>query len=196
MAILTGSQIRDSINDGFITIDPFQENQLNPNSYDLRLGRGVKLIENWVYQVSGGGYFPRRDPEPIDLREKINTIDLEMGDRFYMHPGMFYLMHTEERILSDKYIPVLDGKSSIGRVSIKVHFTAGYGDIGFDGQYTLEVECSGPMFIYPGMRIAQVRFHEAHGTIEDYKKRGHYVGKQARGAIGSRVSDQIKEDKI
>ena len=99
-------------------------------------------------------------------------------------------MHTVERIRTDFYNPVLDGKSSIGRLFVKVHETAGYGDPGFNGQYTLEVTTSMfPVRLYPGMRICQIRFHTLEGALASYEETGHYKGEAAQGAVGSKVHE-------
>lgn len=200
MSILSKQAISEAIEAGNIYIDPFNPTQLNSGSYDLRLGTDVKVYKRWV--KSGGKYpFPAdfRSPglaEIIDAKEKPETISYTIHDRFLLLPGILYLMHTEERVCARKYVPVLDGKSSIGRLGIKVHFCAGYGDSGFDGQYTLEVEASGPVFVYPKMRIAQIRFHEIQGAVCDYKEKGHYVDRNAIGAVASQAYRQLQEDGI
>lgn len=80
-----------------------------------------------------------------------------------LEPRKLYLLHTAERVSTKAFVPVLDGKSSIGRLGICIHLTAGYGDPGFDGQYTLEVTCVIPVRIYAGMRFCQMRFHTMVG---------------------------------
>lgn len=123
--------------------------------------------------------------KPARLRKW--TMDPEVG--WIICPGVGYLMHTHERVTSSKFNPVLDGKSSIGRLFIQVHVTAGYGEPGFDGQYTLEVTSQFPVRVYPGMRFCQMRFHVVEGEIEDYVERGHYKGDKARGAVASQVHE-------
>jgi dCTP deaminase len=105
---------------------------------------------------------------------------------FHIEPGRLYLMHTRERICTRKYVPIIDGKSSIGRLGVLVHVTAGYGDPGFDGQYTLEVtSIAHTVVLYPGMRIAQMRFHAIQGDVADYQERGSYTGADAVGPVRS-----------
>lgn len=123
--------------------------------------------------------------KPAKLRKW--TMDPDVG--WVLIPGIGYLMHTHEKVTSSKFNPVLDGKSSIGRLFIQVHVTAGYGEPGFDGQYTLEVTSQFPVRIYPGMRFCQMRFHVVEGEIEDYAERGHYKGDKARGAVASQVHE-------
>jgi deoxycytidine triphosphate deaminase len=105
---------------------------------------------------------------------------------FILMPGVGYLMHTAERIYTDRYVPIIDGKSSIGRLFCLIHFCAGFGDVGFDGQYTLEVSVLQPLIVYPGMRFCQIRFHTLVGEIQDYKEKGNYTGEFAEGPVPSR----------
>jgi dCTP deaminase len=84
---------------------------------------------------------------------------------------------------------VLDGKSSLGRLGVSVHATAGFGDPGFDGQWTLEVTCVLPVRLYAGMRVAQVRFHAVQGEVQQYA--GNYV-EHATGPVASRSWRQFK----
>ena len=110
-------------------------------------------------------------------------------------PGVGYLMHTAERVWTDRYVvPVLDGKSSIGRLFVQIHVTAGFGDPGFDGQYTLEVVVTHPVRLYAGMRIGQMRFHTIEGEVgRTYDKTGHYVGALAEGPVPSQAWRQFEE---
>lgn len=114
-------------------------------------------------------------------------MDPEVG--WIIQPGVGYLMHTAERVHTEEFVPVLDGKSSIGRLFIKVHETAGFGDPGFNGQYTLEVTSLFPVRVYPGMRFCQMRFHKFEGRITSYQELGRYRGEEAQGAVGSRISE-------
>ncbi len=95
-------------------------------------------------------------------------------------------MHTEERIHTNVYVPVLDGKSTIGRLFVSIHETAGFGDVGFNGQFTLEVTCTHPVILYPGMRIGQIRFHTVCGEVgKAYDQTGKYKGELAEGPVPS-----------
>ncbi len=114
---------------------------------------------------------------------------------FVLMPGIGYLMHTAERISTDKYVPILDGKSSIGRLFCFVHVTAGYGDPGFDGQYTLEVAVLQPLIVYPGMKFCQIRFHTIIGEVNSYKEKGNYNGVLAEGPVPSRSWKMFDEQK-
>lgn len=175
MSILSGLAIRDAIEHGRIRIDPFHSSALNPVSIDLTLGDDALVYYNDIRRLDARANnqsthrfnLPRRGPEP----------------HFDLEPGELYLLHTVERVWTDSYVPIIDGKSSIGRLGVQVHMTAGYGDPGFDGQYTLEVTCVRPTRLYPGMRICQMRFETIEGKVELY--RGKYCGDAAQGPVPS-----------
>lgn len=191
--ILSGNAIRCEVERGEIEIDPFRLEQLNPVSYDLRLGRGVavyKGVTNFLWdEVTPDG------DGVVDAAKdnKVRHLEMKAGEPFRLEPGVGYLMHTEERVKTDKFVPVLDGKSSIGRLFISVHQTAGFGDPGFNGQYTLEVTALHPVIVYPGMLFAQIRFHTIGGEVAKYA--GNYVGDAARGPVPSRSWQQFTRDK-
>lgn len=184
--ILTGHEIVQRVVDGDIRITPFDGELVNPASVDLRLGSGM-----CVY-VTGDN----TSPITLDARKENKTKAHTMSeDGFVLRPGVLYLLHTYERINTNKYVTVLDGKSSIGRLGIKVHETAGYIDPGFDGQPTLEVTCVHPVRIYPGMRFCQVRFHTLVGYVSLYGgSSSHYTGVNAEGPVPSISWQQFKKD--
>jgi dCTP deaminase len=123
----------------------------------------------------------------LDAAKENEVARFTMQDEgFVLMPGVGYLMHTQERISTDRYVPIIDGKSSIGRLFCFVHVTAGYGDPGFDGQYTLEVAVLQPLVVYPGMRFCQIRFHTIVGEVDSYKEKGNYKGELAEGPVPSR----------
>jgi len=216
--ILTSSAIEAAISKGEILITPFNSAQLNVTSYDLTLGNEVRVYSNWVHgakQVNMAPPSPRSalsrmmgwdtDPDPagerflpldnvLDVKAEPTTDSFQIGaEGFVLKPGIGYLMHTAESVCSTKFNPILDGKSSIARLFIQVHATAGYGDPYFAGQYTLEVIVQHPVRVYPGMRIAQVRFHTIEGEItRRYDQVGHYVGEAAAGAVASQVWKQFQ----
>jgi dCTP deaminase len=168
--ILTGNEIRSEVERGIISIDPYDASKVNEASYDLSLGGEIS-----EYGV--------KDIDTLGVAE--TRYKLSYGDSFVISPGFSYLMHTAERICTEHYVGVLNGKSSIGRLFVMVHCTAGYIDPGFDGQYTLEVSCAFHTNLVIGMRIAQVHFHTLAGLPVSYKNKGHYVGERARGAVSS-----------
>lgn len=200
--ILSGSKILEEVRRGRIEIEPFEESHVNPASVDLCLGENILTMGT----VPGGEWDPA-----FDVKVPQHCLAGWIGSEGYViRPGHLYLMHTRERIYTADYVPVLDGKSSIGRLGIVVHLTAGYGDPGFAGQYTLEVTTIYPIRIYAGMRFCQMRFHTMlqpgdtrtagydghwHGdppsSAPDYQKVGHYTGEQ-RGPMPSLAYKQFE----
>lgn len=130
----------------------------------------------------------------LDVKRPAKTREWQMDPEagWILQPGVGYLMHTAERIHTDHFVPVLDGKSSIGRLFVQVHVTAGFGDPGFDGQYTLEVMSLFPVRVYPGMRFCQIRFHTIEGDVTSYRELGHYTGEAAQGPVASRIHETFK----
>jgi len=201
--ILSGDAISREIESGGIQIDPYNEEHLNPASYDLTLGDEVAVYSSAV----GRDTKSPSNKDGLDFRPDISkgwALDSKTPlhvEKFTIQtqgwvliPGIGYLMHTQERVMTNKFVPVLDGKSSIGRLFIKVHETAGYGDPGFNGQYTLEVTCVHPVRIYPGMRICQIRFHTISGHVgKTYDKVGHYTNENAKGAVASQAWRQFEK---
>jgi dCTP deaminase len=175
--ILSGPEILNYMKEGHIQIEPFNESHLNPASVDLTLGKGVTQ-----YLIDG----------ILDVRVEAKFKTTQIGpEGFVLQAHQGYLMHTEEVIWSDSTVPVLDGKSSLGRLFLSVHETAGYIDPGFRGQVTLEVAPLHSVRVYAGMRICQVRFHPIVGEVALYN--GHYVGNSAKGAVPSMVHHQMQE---
>lgn len=171
--ILSGLEIRKRYVEGSIRIDPFDPAMLNPASVDLTLGGGVFTYADGLVALD-----PREDHGG-------HRQEYKLGEEVFLAPGRLYLMHTAERVWAQDLVPVLDGKSSLGRLGISVHQTAGYGDPGFDGQYTLEVTCVLRARLIVGMRVAQMRFHTLVGEVVPYA--GKYVGQWAMGAIPART---------
>lgn len=200
--ILTGPEIQKQIEAGRIDIDPFNRKHVNPASVDLTLGDRVTLYVGSFKErdrtnpsVDGQSYqtmhsMLTRSPDLVwDTRAAWPTVTkpIDPGIGWVIKPGLCYLLHTVERVHTKHYVPIIDGKSSIGRSFILVHYTAGYGDPGFDGQYTLEVTTQIPVRIFPGMRFCQIRFHTMVGEPLLYK--GHYTGERARGAVGTKIHE-------
>jgi dCTP deaminase len=195
--ILTGIAIDEAVGRGEIVIDPYDQSQLNPASYDLRLGDEVAVYDQWVdtsarYPSVTGAHLRAGVSGLMDVMDEPAVTKFKIGPGgWVLVPGIGYLMHTKERVLTSKYVPVLDGKSSTGRLFISIHETAGFGDVFFDGQYTLEVTCKHPVLVRAGMLFAQIRFHRMEGPITPYK--GNYTGDAARGPVASRAWKQFKE---
>jgi dCTP deaminase len=199
--ILSGLEVKKQIELGRITISPFVEKNVNPVSVDLTLGTEVAVYSDYTTRqtddpldfnepviTDGCNIKPYRSRPPLDSKQEPRIRKYVMGDDgWVLNPGVGYLMHTAERVHTDHYVPILDGKSSIGRLFIQVHVTAGFGDPGFDGQYTLEVTSEFPVRVYPGMRVCQIRFHTIDGMVSNYQKSGTYTGTLATGPVPSRA---------
>jgi dCTP deaminase len=196
MSILTGSKIKSEVEAGNIRITPYSEDQLNPASYDLTLGDELRVYKDWVgYNEHASPPRAGQDMFPCakvcDVKQELETVSFQIPPTgWVLRPGIGYLLHTVEQVWTRNYVPIVDGKSSIGRLFVLIHFTAGFGDPNFDGQYTLEVSALHPVRIYPGMRIGQIRFHTVEGEL-DRPYEGNYKEGTARGAVASRSWNQF-----
>ncbi len=158
--ILTGSKIRQAIATGEIQISPFDVAQLNPNSYDLRLSPHVMEYDDAI----------------LDAACELPTRRYAIGpEGLVLQPGGLYLMSTVESTGTCHYVPGIEGRSSVGRLGISVHATAGFGDVGFDGTWTLEVSVVKPVRVYAGMRICQVYFMRCDADPEQDLYTGKYL---------------------
>lgn len=152
--ILSGKEIKNRLG-GEILIDPFDEKRLNPNSYNLRLSEEMLVYNDAV----------------LDMKKPNPTSSLTIPESgLTLQPGKLYLGRTMEYTKTDKYVPMLEGRSSIGRLGIFVHVTAGFGDVGFSGYWTLEIFCVQPVIIYAGVEICQIYYHSIEGDYETYTK--------------------------
>ena len=152
MSVLADRDIRAELEAGRVRIDPYDPADLQPSSVDLHLDRSFRVFRNNRYP-----YIDVRAPQP-DLTE---LLTVEEDEQFILHPGEFVLGVVAERIgLPTDIVATLDGKSSLGRLGLVVHQTAGVIDAGFDGHITLELAnvANLPITVYPGMRIAQLSF--------------------------------------
>lgn len=196
--ILTGDEINAMESIGAIEIKPFNKRCLNPVSVDLRLGGKVAVYQIGAYSHHGLVQTFLENDGVLDVKKDNAVERFNIPDEgLVLKPGTLYLMHTLERVSTKRFVPVLDGKSSIGRLGIKVHETAGYGDPGFDGQYTLEVTCVHPVRVYAGMRFCQMRFHTMVGAVELYgikPYKSNYTGMLAEGPVPSRSFKQFEQD--
>lgn len=199
--ILSGPEILRQIDLGNIRIDPFDPKRANPASFDLTLGDSVAVYKGVVKyfvpsnhpNADNGRALAPLELGILDMARAQDVLRYKMTAKgWLLKPGIGYLMHTAETVYTQNYVPVLDGKSSIGRMFTKVHETAGYGDPNFNGQYTLEVTVVHPVIVYPGMRIAQIRFHAMEGATALYD--GNYKGDNAKGPVPSRVWKQLQDE--
>lgn len=176
--VLSGPEIAAQLALRFIRIAPFDEKQLNPNSYDVRLADRLLVYTNVVGQGLFGEITPvlpewAANPDyherALDVRKDNPTTEVMIPkEGVILRPGILYLGSTIEVVGSKKHQPCLDGKSSLGRLGLSIHATAGFFDIGFLGQCTLEMTVVHPLRIHAGMRIAQISFTTVLGEIVEY----------------------------
>jgi dCTP deaminase len=151
--ILTGNEIRQQLG-GNIVIDPFDERNLNPNSYNLTLYHELMTYEEVV----------------LDMRKanRVRRVDIP-EEGLVLSPNQLYLGRTIERTETHNLVPMIEGRSSVGRLGLFVHVTAGFGDVGFCGYWTLEMFAVQPVRIYPRVPICQIFYHQVCGEITEYQ---------------------------
>jgi dCTP deaminase len=150
--ILSGQAIRERLGTD-ILIDPFDESQLNPNSYNLALHAELIVYEEVVLDMAKANRV-RRIPIP--------------PEGLVLSPNQLYLGRTVERTTTHQLVPQIEGRSSVGRLGLFVDVTAGFGDVGFSGYWTLEIFAVQPVRIYAGVPICQIFYHELTGEVEEY----------------------------
>lgn len=150
--ILSGAEIRQQLGTN-IHIEPFNPALLNPNSYNLTLHDEMLVYEEVV----------------LDMKQPSRTRRITIpGDGLVLSPNQLYLARTCERTETHNLVPMIEGRSSIGRLGLFVHVTAGFGDVGFRGYWTLEMFAVQPIRIYPGVPICQIFYHQIMGDITEY----------------------------
>jgi dCTP deaminase len=168
--ILSDRTIKDSIAAGRIVIEPYEESFVQPSSIDVRVDRFFRVFENHRY--------PYIDPKAP--QEGLTTlVETAPEEPFILHPGEFVLGSTLEHVqLGHDIVARLEGKSSLGRIGLLIHSTAGFVDPGFDGYLTLELSnvANLPIAIYPGMKIGQISFYQLTTPAE------HPYGSDATGS--------------
>ncbi len=173
--ILSDGSIRKALGDGRIIIDPLAEGAVQPASIDVRVDRSFRVFANHRYP-----YIDVREEQP----ELTELVEVGEDEPFILHPGEFVLGATLERVaLADDLVATLDGKSSLGRLGLLIHSTAGFIDPGWDGHVTLELSnvATLPIAIYPGMKIGQLAVFQLDRSAE------HPYGS---GEIGSKYQGQ------
>lgn len=225
--MLSRKAIKYLLRHGLIQVEP-EPTHIGPNSIDLHLGDSLKMYAPAEYgPPAGPGGFRMDYERPSVLNNRVKVVDPVHGATYYaidprkppplvdvpkladgrwlLVPSQFYIGVTQERTYTRGVVPHIDGRSTCGRLSIEAHKTAGVGDNGFDGQWTLEIEVTEPVLVAPGDRLFQVYFTPCWGEkmgqlIHDYAKEGdlrtllelndlyggeghHYQGsREARGA--------------
>lgn len=150
--ILSGLEIKKSIGNEII-IEPYDNKYLNPNSYNLRLHNELLIYEENL----------------LDMKKPNKAKSIIIPEEgLVLEPGRLYLGRILEYTKTENYVPMLEGRSSIGRLGLYVHVTAGFGDVGFSGYWTLEIHCVQPIRIYAGVEICQIYYHSIQGDYEKY----------------------------
>lgn len=150
--ILSGKEIEKNLNTNII-IEPYSKKQLNTNSYNIKLHN--KLL--------------RYKSNELDMKIKNEVEEIIIPeDGYLLKPNELYLGRTEEYTKTFNFVPMIEGRSSIGRLGIFIHVTAGFGDVGFCGYWTLEIFCVKPIRVYAGVEIGQLYYHTIEGEYENY----------------------------
>ena len=151
--IWSDKKILAAMDRGEIVIRPFDRSNLGTNSYDVHLGRHLARYKDHI----------------LDARKHNEIEEMEIGPKgFVLHPNTLYLGVTQEYTETHSSVPFLEGKSSVGRLGIDIHATAGKGDVGFCNHWTLEISCTHPVRVYEGMPIGQLIYFAVEGDIENY----------------------------
>lgn len=170
--ILTYHEIIKSVKNGDIHITPFEENMVNPNSYDYRIDYKLLEIEDL----------------PVDPKKQTSYHEIDFSDDGYvLSPNKTYLANTYEEIGSDVFVPLLIGKTSLGRLGLFLQITADLGNLGAKHKWTLELKAVQPLKIYPMMRVGQVSFWKTAGNADM-----RYNGKYSKFSI-AKSSEIYKE---
>lgn len=154
--ILSGKRIQDEISRGNLAISPFDPRRLGPNSYNLSLHDELATYES----------------ELLDMKKPNTCRRFKIpADGLVIEPHRLYLGRTVEHTETRGFVPMLEGRSSIGRLGLAVHITAGFGDVGFRGFWTLEIFALQPIRIYAGVEICQIFYHEISGPYDEYRSK-------------------------
>ena len=173
--ILSDRSLRDAIASGQIVVEPFDPDLVQPSSIDVRLDRFFRVFRNHTSGVID---------VKADTRGLTELVEIDEDGVFMLHPGEFVLGSTLERVaVPDHLVGRVEGKSSLGRLGLLIHSTAGFIDAGFDGHVTLELAnvASLPITLYPGMKIGQISFMEMTTPAER---------PYGKGAAGSKYQGQ------
>jgi dCTP deaminase len=188
--ILSDHSIREAIAAGRIQLDPSSEEYIQPASVDVRLDRYFRVFLNHTMPVID---------VKKNLEELTRLVEIEDGNSFVLHPGEFVLGSTLERVaLPDDLVARIEGKSSLGRLGLLIHSTAGFIDPGWDGHITLELSnvANLPITLYPGMKIGQISFL-AMTTPADVPYGAASLGSKYQGQRGptpSRYWENFKDE--
>jgi dCTP deaminase len=183
--LLSDRDIRAEIDSGRVVLDPYEPAMIQPSSIDVRLDRYFRLFDNHKYPVIDPG------EEQPDLTRLVHV---EPDEAFVLHPGEFVLASTYEYVmLPDDVSSRLEGKSSLGRLGLLTHSTAGFIDAGFSGHVTLELSnvATLPIKLWPGMKIGQLCFFRLSSSVEHAYGSAKY-GSRYQGQRGPTASRSFK----
>ncbi|MEX0849843.1 MAG: dCTP deaminase [Candidatus Dependentiae bacterium] len=157
--ILSADEIKKALDRGDIEINPFNASHLGSNSYDLHLHNELLVYKD----------------RTLDMKKDNNTERIQIPQAgFEMQPGKIYLGRSKEWTATNVYAPMLEGRSSIGRLGLYVHITAGFGNIGSSGFWTLELSCVQPLVIYPDVAVCQIFFMTVQGAKTLFPEKNKY----------------------
>lgn len=200
MGMLSGPEILVQINQGNIVIDPFDAKRLNPNSYNLTLAPELLVYEaplierndqlllfsnDWTQGAATPAFDGRIEGVPyweqtcavLDMKKDNACKQLLLPEHgAILFPGVLYLASTNEYTETRGFVPCIEGRSSVGRLGMCVHVTAGFGDDGFQGTWTLEITVVHPIRVYPNVPICQIAYSQLVGERQPY--RGKYSGQR------------------
>ena len=150
--ILTGNEITKRVKQEEIVISPFLKENVNPNSYNFRLGTRMKVYKN----------------DLIDPAKENPVETITIGGSYILQPRKLYLAETIEKMGSSHFVPTYAARSSVARMGMFINLSAPLGDIGFIGKWTIQLYCIHPVKVYAGMNIGQMMFWHTSGEIELY----------------------------
>jgi dCTP deaminase len=176
--ILSGEEIKKRIG-GDIQITPFDESRLNPNSYNLSLHNELLVYEEVVLDVKVPNRYRRIEIPASGL---------------VLSPSQVYLARTVEHTETHNLVPMIEGRSSLGRLGLFVHVTAGFGDAGFRGYWTLEMFAVQPIRIYPGIQICQIIYHTLQGEVQEYCSGKYQNNKDIQPSLLYREFGRTEDD--
>lgn len=162
--MLTGSQICDCVKTGKILISPFSPSNVNPNSYDISIDlKSLKTSKN-------GAFFDYKKNND----DQFENVELDKEGAAVLYPSRLYLAKTVEYTDTPKLVPLIVGRSSLARLGVSIHQTAGFGDIGFKGYWTLELTVTNPTRLYHGQRVGQIFYFKPDESLIATSYRGKY----------------------
>ncbi|NOY43732.1 MAG: dCTP deaminase [Planctomycetes bacterium] len=176
--ILSGQEIQNRVGTD-IEIDPFDSSRLNPNSYNLTLHDELMVYEEVVLDMARAN--------------RVRRLSIPK-EGIVLSPNQLYLGRTAERTVTHNLVPQIEGRSSVGRLGLFVHVTAGFGDVGFSGYWTLEMFAVQPVRIYAGTAICQIFYHEITGQIEEYSSKYQHNHDIQPSLLFEELDPQHKDD--